>query len=204
MFAFLFVSPLVHPCAPSLFLCQARVERVEKEVEVAKREGRPEVKHELEALLPALKDAKRKATAQAKALLKQRAASSERSPNKGQRRRTIMAQSSTREPPSPYSPGTPFSPSMTQSSSSPMEATQGEQADGAASYPIFEQADGVASVGSADTQSFVMSGVGSVESRPADNRAFEVPKAAAPPLPRLLFCLDLNASSLYLILFIPW
>lgn len=57
---------------PSLSLLQARLERVEKEVEVAKREGRPEVRCELEAMLPSLKDAKRKAQARAKDLLKAR------------------------------------------------------------------------------------------------------------------------------------
>jgi hypothetical protein len=86
------------------------LERVEKEVEVAKREGRPEVRCELEAMLPSLKDAKRKAQARAKDLLKARERppkkTTDKAINRG-RRGTISQQHEPTSPGTPLSPGSP-------------------------------------------------------------------------------------------------
>jgi len=92
-------------------LAKAKLDRVEKEVEVARLEGRPEVKDELEALIPTLRAAKKKAQAECKHLLKVQARG-----RKGKKQRGQQQQQQQQQPGgsrdnglgSPLSPGSPL------------------------------------------------------------------------------------------------
>jgi hypothetical protein len=153
------MSPIFHSFFLLIFLnFQARLERVEKEIELAKREGRPEVKVELEGMLPGLKDAKRKAQARAKELIKIRTA--QRNLEKTLRgRRGTMATTSMpspmgTEPNSPMSPGYDGGGSFTGAATSSLDGGGGNASlDG----PV-----------ASDSRATITDG------KPEDDRAFEV------------------------------
>ena len=143
------------------------MERVEKEIELAKREGRPEVKVELEAMLPSLKDAKRKAQARAKELIKVRTAQrNAEKATRGRRGTMAMTMASTMGT-EPNSPGTPMSP--------PYDTTGGDTFAMSRQFSeTMSSLDGGGGNTSLDGSIVSDSRATVADAKPEDDRAFEV------------------------------
>jgi hypothetical protein len=115
-------------------IAKIRLERLEKEIEVARLEGRPEVKEELEVLLPSLKEQKKKAQHACRHLLRDRK-------RMAHHHHESFRLDQPMTPPPPDEPGSPNSRSLTRMQSKLLSSRTVEPDPPYEDYTAFEMPD---------------------------------------------------------------